>query len=164
MNRMNITKVSRQAKLQKILSGISSQFSGVSSITLGGKQVLVSDLVKRIQTELDVITAVAKAKAAYGAEVQTERTTRASLSPTLRQLRSYVVGSFGDTQDSVQALEAFGYFPRKAVKLPAVEQVHAQEKAAATRKARGTLGPKAKAEIEGVVPAVTPAPAVTPKP
>jgi hypothetical protein len=136
----------------------------VTTITLGGKQVLVSDLVKLIQTELDGITATANAKATYSAQLQTERTTRATLVPTLRQFKSYVLGTFGDTVDSEKALVAFGYFPRKAPKRTVKEKNLAVEQAAATRKARGTLGPKEKEKIKGVLPEASPAPAVTPKP
>ena len=133
MNGLNTKKVSRQAQLLKILSGISVRLPGVTSITLGGKTVVLTDFVKQIQTELDDIAATAKAKAAYASQVQTERTVRASLAPTLRQFRSYVVATFGDTQDSVKVLEAFGYFPRKQRKPPAKDVVQANEKRAATK-------------------------------
>ena len=139
MKTLNVTKISRQAKLQQILSGISSQMSGVTSVMLGGKQVQVSDLVKQIQSELDGIEATAQAKATYATKVQTERTVRASLNPTLRQFRSWVVGSFGDTQDSVKALEAFGYFPRKSDPLTVEEKAQAIAKGKAT-KAKDSAG------------------------
>jgi hypothetical protein len=150
-----VAKVSRQARLQKILSGISSRFSGMSSIMLGGKTVVLSDLVKSIQTELDDIAASAQAKDAYAAQVQKERTARASLTPTLRQLKSYVMGSFGDTQDSVQALGDFGFTPRKVGKKTAAEKAQAQEKAKVTR-AKETAVTPAPEPVPAPVPATKP--------
>jgi hypothetical protein len=157
MAKMKIAKVSRQAQLLQILKGIASRFPGVSNLTFGGKTVVLTDFEKLIQTELDGIASAAKAKDAYAGEVQKERTTRAQLNPTLRLFKNYVIGLFGDTQDSVEALGDFGFSPRKARKPTVATKNEAQVQAAATRKARGTVGPKAKAKIKGTVPSTTPA-------
>ena len=135
MNGLNTNKVSRQAKLQKILSGISVRLTGVTSITLGGKTVVLTDFVKQIQTELDDIAATEKSKAAYAGRVQTERTTRGQLLPSLRQFKSYVLATFGDTQDAVEALADFGFNPRKVGKKTAAEKAQAAEKAKQTKEA-----------------------------
>jgi hypothetical protein len=93
--------------------------------------------------------ASAKAKADYSATVQAERTQRAKVTPTLRQFKNYVFATFGDTQDAISVLADFGLKPRKSKSLTAVQQVEAQGKAKATRKARGTLSPAEKAKIKG---------------
>ncbi len=154
------TKLSRQAQLRAILAGIAKRYAGVTSFTLGGRDVAVADLVKLIQTDLDGLDAIAKAKAAYGQTVQEERATRASLSPLLRFLRNFVLATLGDTQASVAALQDFGFTPRKTTKSTSATKAQAQEKGKATRKARGTQSKKAKAKIKGTlpVPAASPAP------
>ena len=144
--RMTTAKVSRQAKLQAILSGIASTYPNVTNITIGGKTYVLTDFVKLIQTELDDIAASAQAKAAYAKQVQTERTSRATLTPVLRQFKSYVLGQLGDTQDAVKALGAFGFSPRKVGKKTVTEKAGAVGKAKATRKARQEAS-TAKAEV-----------------
>jgi hypothetical protein len=56
-------------------------------------------------------------------------------------------------------LETVGIAPDKVpAPLTAAQKVTRAQKAAATRKARGTLGPKQKAKITGAVPPATPKP------
>ena len=141
----SVPKVSRQAQLLALVAGIQKRMSGVSSITLGGVTVPMTDVVKLFQTDIDEMTASAKAKADYLGQVQMERTTRAKVNPTLRQFKSYVYATFGDTQDAISVLEDFGLKPRKTAKLTAEQKAEAQGKAKATRKARGTSGTTAKA-------------------
>ena len=154
------TKVSRQAQLSALVAGIQKRMSGVSSITLGGVTVPVADMVKLFQTDIDEMKASAKAKADYLAQVQTERTMRAKVNPTLRQFKNYVLATFGDTQDAISVLEDFGLKPRKTAKLTAEQKAEAQGKAKATRKARGTSSTTAKAE--GSTPAAQPSGSATP--
>ncbi len=155
-------KVSRQAQLQQILSGIGKRFSTVSSLTLGGVSYTPADLEKLIQGELGQMAASAQAKAAYTAEVELERETRAKLNPVLRQLKSYVLGIVGDSSSAADELAEFGYTPRKKRQPKVTVKAAAQEKSKATREARGTKGPRQKAEIKGQVPETKPAPQPTP--
>jgi hypothetical protein len=145
-----IAKVSRQAQLQKILSGIAARLPGVTTITCGGKSVVLTDFENLVQTELDGIGSAAKAKDAYAGEVQKERNARAALNPSLRQFRNYVYATFGDTQDSVEVLGDFGLAPRTRRQPTAAVKAEAQVKSKATREARGEGGKKG--------PAATPAP------
>jgi hypothetical protein len=154
----NTSKVSLQAQLQQILAGIASTYQGVSTLTFGGKTYALTDLTKLIQTELDALTASAKAKATYALQVQTERNARAALTPVLRPFKNYVLATLGDTQNSVQALAAFGFTPRKVPALTAAEKAGAQAKALATRKAKE---PAKTAQPSGATPATVPALAAT---
>jgi hypothetical protein len=89
--------------------------------------------VKQVQTELGDIAATETSKAAYAARVESERVMRAQLSPALRQFKSYVLVTFGDGQDSVEALSDFGFTPRKVGQKTAAEKAQAAEKAKATK-------------------------------
>jgi predicted flavoprotein YhiN len=159
------TKVSRQAQLRDLVAGIGMHLSSVTTVTLGGVQMSTTDVVKLFQQEIDAMTASVQARAAYSSVVQQERATRAKVSPTLRQFKSWVLATFGDTQDSVKALADFGITPRKVTK-PSTEVLsEAQAKSKATRKARGTTSQKAKEQIHGdITPAAAPTPAGSPAP
>jgi hypothetical protein len=157
---MNRNRNSRQAQLQKIISGITKWYPN-ASLKLAGASYTSQDLERRIQEELDRMTAADTAKSAYLAEVDLERTTRANLNPILRMLKSYVVSQFGDSQSAGNALGDFGYPPRKVVEPKVKVKALAQDKSEATRKARGTKGPKQKAGIKGNVPETSPAAAGT---
>jgi hypothetical protein len=150
------TKVSRQVQLQKLLEGIAKRYPGVIQLTFGGATFAIVDLEKLIQQDIDGMAASAKAKADYSQVVQQERTTRAKVSPVIRQFKNYVLATFGDTQDAVSVLADFGLTPRTRKKPSAATVVEAQGKAEATRKARGTVGPKKKEQIKGQ-PATSPA-------
>lgn len=69
----------------------------------------------------------------------------------LHFIKSLVMGQFGDTPDSAKMLDEFGYTPRKPRAKSVKVKAAAADKAAATRVARHTLGPKAKAKVKGVV-------------
>lgn len=63
---------------------------------------------------------------------------------------------------SPQTLAGFGLSPRKSTKKTLDTKVTAVAKTVATRKARGTTGPKAKAKIKGAAPAASPTTKPTP--
>ena len=79
-------------------------------------------------------------------------------------LKAWVNGQFGETS---QTASTMGYKPRKTVVRTAKDKQQAVEQGLATRKARNTLGPKAKLQIKGTVvvpsvPVATPAPLLPP--
>lgn len=84
------------------------------------------------------------------------------VSVVVHDLKQFVIGAFGTTSPK---LADFGFVPRTVTPLTVEQKAAAAAKRAATRKARGTTGPKAKLAITGTVPATasaTTAPATTP--
>jgi hypothetical protein len=66
--------------------------------------------------------------------------------------------------DASEPLSDFGLSPRKTVKPNLEVKSTAVVKGKATRKARGTMGPKKKKAIKGTVPQAPASPSATPKP
>ena len=151
-----VTKAARQNRLRLVLAGILKHFSGVTTVMLGGKQVALADLTKRIQADIAASDTSVQARAQLTTDVQAELASHADLDPDLRLFKFFVIAQYGDTQDASTTLSDFGYAPRKTPTKSLAAKTQAAEQAKATREARGTMGPKAKAKIKGTV--ATPAP------
>jgi len=173
MSTSNQNKVTRQVRIGQVIAGIEKYFMSLPAINLGGTSYTPAALVEKLQEGLSAIKQTSTAKAAWLAEVQTERDTLDELRPLLRYIKASVVAQFGDTQDSSQKLEDFGFTPRKARSKNVAVKTEAADKGRATRKARGTMGKKEKSKIKGTVapqpptggPATTgPAPTASPAP
>ncbi len=156
MNKIRISKATRQNRLRKILDGIDETLSSVTSITLGGVTRTMADLKKLIEADLDAMDASVKARAAARVAVQAERDAHAQIDPILRLFKAAILAQFGDGVDASAVLATFGFTPRKTAKQDLATKTQAQGKAEATRIARGTRGPKQKAKIKGTAPAVEP--------
>lgn len=155
MSTSNQNKVTRQVRIGQVIAGIQKHFTSVSAINLGGTSYTPVALVERLRKGLAAIKQTSNAKAAWLAEVQTERNTLAELGPVLRYIKAFVVAQFGDTQDSSNKLEDFGFTPRKARSKDVSVKAGAADKVRATRVARSTKGKKQKAKIKGT-PAAQP--------
>jgi len=153
MSTTNQNKVTRQVRVGQIIAGIQKYFMTMPSIHLGGTDFTPAALVDVLQKGLAATKQTSNAKAAWLAEVQTERNKFAELGPVLRYIKAFVVAQFGDTQDSSPKLEDFGYTPRKARSKDVAVKAVAADKVRATRVARGTKGKKAKAKIKGTIAA-----------
>jgi hypothetical protein len=147
----NITKVTRQVQLTKIIAGITQFFMSVPTMTMGGKAYAPAAVVALLQAALAAVTQSSNSKAAWLADVQTERNQLTALGPVLRYIKTYVTTYFGDTQDAAQKLDVFGYSPRKPRSVTVAMKAEAAELGKATRIARGTKGPKQKAKIKGTI-------------
>jgi hypothetical protein len=146
-----ITKITRQARIGQIVAGIQKYFANLPTIDLAGTSRTPADLIAMLQKALDAIKQSSNAKAAWLAEVQTERNVLREISPVLRYIKAFVVSKFGDTVDSGQKLEDFGYTPRKVPAKKVAVKAGAIEQGQATRVARATKGKKQKAKIKGTV-------------
>jgi hypothetical protein len=74
--------------------------------------------------------------------------------PVVQAYRSWVVATYGNAPST---LADYDVTPRKVpTPLTAEQQVAKAQKAAATRKARNTMGSKQKKSVKGTVPAAVP--------
>jgi hypothetical protein len=144
-----VNKAARQNRLRLILSGIQKHLSGVTTVTLGGAQVALADLAKRIQADIDVSDASVQARAKLTEDIQKERASHQDLDPDLRRFKNFVLLQFGDTKDASTTLADFGFEPRKTGKKSLAVKTEAVAKAEATRSARHTMGPKARSKVKG---------------
>ncbi len=173
MSTSSTNKVTRQARLGQVIAGVQKHFTSLPAIDLGKASYTPAALVDLLQKGIDATRPSYIAKAAWLADVQTERNKFAELGPVLRYIKSFVVAKFGDTQDSSSLLEDFGFSPRKARSKNVAVKSEAAVKGRATRVARATKGKKQKAKIKGTSApqpstggsaAVVPAPAASTAP
>jgi hypothetical protein len=150
-------KASRQDRLRKIMSGAAKHFPPTTTFTLAAATLTLQQLIQMCQKDIDMSDAADQAKAAWLTSVQTQRDTNEETDPMLRVFKAYVISLYGDTQNATSTLADFGYTPRKPRSKDVATKALAADKARATRKARGTMGPKQKKDIKGTV-ATPPAP------
>ena len=149
MSTSNQNKVTRQVRLEQIITGIEKHFSTTPAIDLAGTSYTATSLVALLQKGIDAAKQTSNTKAAWLAQVQSERNTFGEMGPVLRYIKTYVTTKFGDTQDAGGTLADFGYTPRKSTATGVAVKAEAAVKNRATRVARGTKGSKQKAKIKG---------------
>jgi len=153
-------KPSRKDRLRTIIAGLQKHFPS-GSLILVNETLSPTQLVQRIQQDIDTSDGAIAAHAAWIEKVQLERASHAKLAPTLRALHAQVVAKFGDTKDAAGVLGDFGYLPRKAGSRTAVNKAQAAANNRATRAARHTMGKVQKKKVKGTAaPEATPTPPV----
>ncbi len=143
-----------QAHDGQVIAGIKKDLQNVSSVPLASSTYTMAALVQLIQSRIDAANTVVNARANWIDASATYETLNTKVTQVVRALRQYVINVYG--QDS-PVLADFGFTPPKRAALTPDQQVARAQKAAATRKARGTLGKKQKAKIKGTVIATAPA-------
>lgn len=153
---------------QQVIAGIKQDLQSLSSFPLGGTTFTPTSLVAFIQSRIDAANAVAVAKANWLNAVKTYDAINAQATVVVRELKAMVIATYGSGS---QKLADFGFNAVVRTPLTPAQKVERAAKAAATRKARGTMGAKQKKAITGATaaaasppasPTPAPAPAVTP--
>jgi hypothetical protein len=160
----NNNKTTRQARLRKLLEGMSQHLANVTSFTFAGVVYTPADLKKLIQADIDAADASVQAKANLSTAVQIEHNSHAKVNPVLRLFKFYVITLFGDAKDASSTLADFGLQPRKSTPKTVATKAEAIVKTKATRTARHTSGPKQKAQVKGTAPAAPAAASSAPQP
>ncbi len=136
-----------QTEVQNMLNGLSSNVpSTLRSMLVGGSSMTIIQVIAKFQAILDMLNSVTASKTAYQHAIATrkgelvaDRTFYANVVANLKQ----IIGLTAQT-----TLSAFGILPPKTKAKPSsTTRAIAAAKAAATRKARGTMGKKQKAAI-----------------
>jgi len=147
------SKVSRQARIQKVIAGIQKHFLNLNqtALMLGGVSYPPTDVTKLLQADIDASNRATATRAQLTSDVKAERDSHHTVDPLLRFIRSYVVGLHGDTENAATVLADFGFSPRKVPTKSAEVKAEAAGKMRATRAARMTMGARQKAKVKGVV-------------
>jgi hypothetical protein len=154
------TKVDVEAQIQAVISGLLAFYQPTDTFLMPDGTYTRDQLIARFQA---FVSAVERTKSDYQSwrtDVASEQALLIQVKPLRAGVRGIVQARFG--KQGPQVLQ-FGFTPVKTPVRTAASKALAAQKAAATRKARGTVGKKAKAAIQGTVPA-TPAPAAEPAP
>jgi hypothetical protein len=160
------SKATALADVQALIAG-TEKHTPSGQFTLGNVAYSTASLVQLLQSLADAMTAQNAAEAAAKQALATARDVDAKVGPTLRAYRKYLLASYGN---ATQTLADYGLVPAKAPKPLSVEAKSAKVALnKATRKARGTVGPKERLKVRGTVAATTgeppvPPPAAPPKP
>jgi hypothetical protein len=136
---------------RKLLAGVEKDLAN-QSFTINDKSCTSQDVVTVLQGRISKGLAVEVARAALQAAVKALREERTQTAGFVSAFRTIVKGMY----KSPDTLADFGLSPRKSTKKTLDTKVTAVAKTKATRTARGTKGPKAKAKIKGAAPAANP--------
>ena len=155
-----------QAHDGQVILGIKKDLQNVPSLPLAGSTYTMAALAALVQSRIDAANTVVNARAQWVDSSAAYETLNTKVTRVVRDLRQYVISVHGPDSP---VLADFGFTPPKRAALTPEELVARAQKAAATRKARGTMGKKQKAKIKGTVATTAPAappdataPAVTP--
>jgi hypothetical protein len=139
----------------QVLVGIKKDLSTVSSLSLAGSTYTPVTLEQLIQSRIDLANTIAQARAHWLDVTATYGALNTKVTQVVRGLRQYVINAYGEQSP---LLADFGFAPPKQATLTPEQKVARAAKAAATRKARGTMGKVAKQKVKGTVPVTVAAP------
>ena len=152
MKLMHKNRIDLVATLQKAATALERHCAG-QTVSLDGKPAKARAVIEKLRRHAGAWQAAA---AMYEQWVATTRRLsaelRADIVPTMHNVRVYAGFTFGEKS---RIYGEFGFRPRKKWKTTVKAQRAANEKRAATRKARGTMGKRQRRAIRGVVAAPT---------
>jgi hypothetical protein len=137
---------------KQAIEGVQKDLQGMQVLHLGGREFTPTTLEDYIQVRVDAANAILIAKAAWLKAILTYEALDGDTEVVLRDLKRLVIGAFGEQSPK---LADFGYEPPKQFTWTEAQKAAAVAKRAATRKARGTLGPKARLAITATTPGTT---------
>jgi hypothetical protein len=135
-----------QAKEQQALVGIDKVFTAGTTLTFKGTSYTPATMKAAISADLAAAATTATAKAAVTVAVTNEKATRTTATQILTFIRDYILLTAGS--DAVSTLQLFGLTPPKTPTKTVKIKANAVARGAETRKLRGTIGKKAKLEIQ----------------
>jgi hypothetical protein len=138
------SRSAKQGQDQAVIQGVQKDLLTMSSIPLGGTTYTPGSLVAFVQSRIDAGNQVATAKANWLKAVRAYQAIDKEADLVVHDLKQFVSGAFGATSNK---LADFGFTARKVEEPTTEEKQAAIAKRAATRKARATMGPKAKLKV-----------------
>lgn len=148
-----INRPTTQARDAQIILGLQKDLQHVSSLPLAGTAYTPDELVKLVQSRIDLLNTIAASQATWHSQVVSGQALSAKLTPILRGLRQYVVNAYGETSP---VLADFGFTAPKKRTLTPAQKAAAAARAKATRAARHTMGKLQKKNVKGTAPATAP--------
>jgi hypothetical protein len=165
MSNSKNTKAATLASVQALIAG-TQKHSPNGQFTLGNASYTTASLTQLFESWVNAMLAENAAEGAAKEAVLANRNAGAAARPVIGTYKKYLQATLGN---AVQTLADYGLTPAKVAKPLTVKALSAKVQLnEATRKARGTVGPKKRLEIKGsiatpaedsspVVPAALPA-------
>jgi hypothetical protein len=144
---IKIDKPTAKAKDAKVIAGIEKNLAAMAVITLNGKQFTPAQLQAVFQADSVVIDATEAAHKALQQAVLNEQVSRTATGALTRALRNFVLANYGE--QAVAILGDFGFTARATATTTVATKALAAAKAAATRKARNTMGSVQRKDVTG---------------
>jgi hypothetical protein len=141
-----VSRTTTQGKDQEVLNGIETELQSMGTLYLGSETFTPQTLAAFVQHRIDLANAVATARAAWESALREYDAIDKQANRVIADLRRTVMAAFG--RDTPK-LASFGFLPPRQPMLTSDQRSKAAHKAAATRKARRTMGKKQKALIKG---------------
>lgn len=138
---------------QQILAGIRKDLMTIPQFNLGAEAFTPTALLARIQARVDAMNVLTAAEAAVDEARRNYKEVDQQTQRIVADLQNVVMAAFGSTSPQ---LADFGFPVRKVYVPTDAQKVAAVARRRATRKARGTMGPKAKLAIKGAEEAIAP--------
>jgi hypothetical protein len=143
------TNVAEQVALaQAFIQGVHKHLAKTPLI-IRGRVVKPTELEKTLQQRIDLLHGVQAARGALAAAVSKVKAHQASTRGELDGFQQLVMAMYAD---NAVVLADFQLAPRKKRSLSIDTKAAAAVKRVATRKARGTMGSRAKAKVHGAAP------------
>ena len=144
---MRTNKQSRNAADRKMIDGITKHLGKGASITFDGKKYSAAEIVKLLSGRIAARAGVESAKALLAKAVAAQNEQSQETTPVVSGLRQVCALLY---KSQPEVLADLGIATRKSRPAMTVEEKAATvAKGRATRKARGTLGPRQRAKIHG---------------
>jgi hypothetical protein len=143
-------KTTRADRIRKVKAGLLKYYAS-TPLVLAGTSYSPSELQALLQTDIDANDASTQARAKWLNTVTIAKNTDSKIDPVLRAIHAQVQSQYGEAPNAETVLADFGFAPRKKTAKTAQQKAEAAAKNQATRTARHTMGPKAKAKVHGVV-------------
>jgi D-aminopeptidase len=159
-------KTTTQARDAQVIAGVTKDLKNVASLSLAGTTYTPVTLIQLVQSRITAANEVATSRANWLDAVRSYQALSTQVHAVEVGLKQYVINAYGAASP---LLADFGFTPNKRTTPTTETKQLAVQKRAATRKARNTLGKKAKAKIKGTIdtpvqPAASSAPVTTPAP
>ena len=151
---LSTNRPNTQAHDGQVIVGIKNNLQNVSSLPLASSTYTMAALEQLLQSRIDAANTVVNARAHWVDASATYETLNTNVTKVVRALRQYVINVYGPDSP---VLADFGFTATKRSPLTPEQLVAKAQRAAATRKARGTMGKKQKAKIKGTVATTAPA-------
>jgi hypothetical protein len=154
-----VSRTTTQGKDQEVLNGIETELQSIGTLYLGSEAYTPQTLAAFVQSRIDRAHTVATTRAAWENALREYEALDKKANLVISDLRYALMAAFGR---NTPKLASFGFQAHRSPVLTPEQRAKAAVKAAATRKARNTMGKKQKAKIKGDAGATTTSPTSTP--
>jgi hypothetical protein len=166
-------KAAIEAAYKAVIAGINTELGTVQQFVILGTTFTKAELLARFQSRLDAAEKTKADRTILHASVAAEQQLNTDVAPLRKGFKQYLQSRYGQGSPELQK---FGFTPAKTPQRSVAAKAAGIAKNQATRKARNTMGKKAKLKVKGTpatnttaptmvaAPAAPPAPPAPPKP